>query len=365
MIHPMKDARTDLKGMSLGELEAFFRTRGKERYRARQVSRWIYQKVAEEFSAMTDLSRGFREELMATCRISSPAAEIMELSRDGTEKFLFRLEDGEAVESVLIPEENRRTLCVSTQAGCALSCVFCATGASGFRRNMTSAEIIHQVCFAARRLAERGERLTNVVFMGTGGPVSGELRRVAQRGQRRGTLTPYACRPEIPAAGGGRRDAGNPPPERPQGDRGGRPPFRGERFPRRRAFSGAPVVGNPRQGQPDLLQPASPREFPFPFPGVSRPLPRRPHERGNPDHHPGKKRSGHPRRLRTTDRRLQGPAGPRENRLPGKGRTEKPLSPGNLLLILVKMESPEGSGKGPCRIFSVLSAVPACTRWRE
>ena len=171
MIHPMKDARTDLKGMSLGELEAFFRTRGKERYRARQVSRWIYQKVAEEFSAMTDLSRGFREELVATCRISSPAAEIMELSRDGTEKFLFRLEDGEAVESVLIPEENRRTLCVSTQAGCALSCVFCATGASGFRRNMTSAEIIHQVCFAARRLAERGERLTNVVFMGMGEPL--------------------------------------------------------------------------------------------------------------------------------------------------------------------------------------------------
>ena len=167
----MKDARTDLKGMSLGELEAFFRTRGKEQYRARQVSRWIYQKYAEEFSAMTDLSRGFREELVATCRISSPAAEIMELSRDGTEKFLFRLEDGEAVESVLIPEENRRTLCVSTQAGCALSCVFCATGASGFRRNMTSAEIIHQVCFAARRLAERGERLTNVVFMGMGEPL--------------------------------------------------------------------------------------------------------------------------------------------------------------------------------------------------
>src|SRR4030066_8309 len=95
----------------------------------------------------------------------------MELSRDGTEEVLFRLEDGESVASVLIPEENRRTLCGSTQAGCALSCVFCATGASGFRRNMTSAEIIHQVCFAARRLAERGERLADVVVRGLGDPL--------------------------------------------------------------------------------------------------------------------------------------------------------------------------------------------------
>lgn len=167
----MKDARTDLKGMPLQELEDFFRSRGKERYRTRQVSRWLYRKFVEEFSMMTDLSRDFREEMEAVCRISSPPAEKVELSLDGTEKVLFRLEDGEGVESVLIPEERRRTLCVSTQAGCALSCVFCATGASGFRRNMTSAEIIHQVCFAGRKMAERGERLTNVVFMGMGEPL--------------------------------------------------------------------------------------------------------------------------------------------------------------------------------------------------
>ncbi len=171
MMNAMKDARTDLKGMPLPELEEFFRSRGKERYRTRQVSRWLYRKFAEEFSTMTDLSRDFRKEMETMCRISSPPAEKVELSLDGTEKVLFRLEDGEGVESVLIPEKSRRTLCVSTQAGCALSCVFCATGASGFRRNMTSAEIIHQVCFAGRRLAERGERLTNVVFMGMGEPL--------------------------------------------------------------------------------------------------------------------------------------------------------------------------------------------------
>jgi len=163
--------RTDLKGMSLPELETFLSRWGKERYRARQVSRWIYQGFAEDFSAMTDLSKDFREELSRNCRVSSPPAERVEVSADGTEKYLFRLEDGESVESVLIPEEDRRTLCISSQVGCALKCGFCATGATGFRRNMASAEIVHQVGFAAKRLAERGERLTNVVFMGMGEPL--------------------------------------------------------------------------------------------------------------------------------------------------------------------------------------------------
>ena len=171
MANRRSDERTDLKGMTLAELEDLFRFRGRERYRARQVSRWIYRKHIEEFSAMSDLSRDFRQELMTSCRVSSPVAEKTERSRDGTEKVLFRLEDGESIESVLIFEEGRRTLCVSTQAGCALSCRFCATGRSGFRRNLTSAEIIHQACFAARRLTERGERLTNVVFMGMGEPL--------------------------------------------------------------------------------------------------------------------------------------------------------------------------------------------------
>lgn len=171
MMNPMNDVRTDLKGMPLSELADFFRSRGKEGYRAGQVSRWLYREFAEDFSVMHDLSRSLREEMEATCRISSPPAEKEERSLDGTEKVLFRLEDGEGIESVLIPEEGRRTLCVSTQAGCALSCVFCATGATGFRRNMTSAEIIHQACFAGRRLAERGERITNVVFMGMGEPL--------------------------------------------------------------------------------------------------------------------------------------------------------------------------------------------------
>jgi 23S rRNA (adenine2503-C2)-methyltransferase len=171
MMKAMQENRTDLKGMPLAELEAFLSRWGKERYRARQISRWIYRGFVEDFSAMTDLSKDFREELSRECRISSLTADKTEASADGSEKTLFRLEDGDTVECVLIPEEDRRTLCISSQAGCALKCGFCATGATGFRRNLTSAEIVHQVCFAAKRLSEREERLTNVVFMGMGEPL--------------------------------------------------------------------------------------------------------------------------------------------------------------------------------------------------
>ena len=163
--------RTDLKGMTLPELTEFLGRWGKERYRARQLSRWIYQRFADDFAGMTDLSKEFRGLLAASCRISGPPAERVETSADGTEKYLFRLEDGEAVESVLIPDDGRQTLCISSQVGCALECGFCATGAGGFRRNMTSAEIVHQPFFAAKRLAGRGERLSNVVFMGMGEPL--------------------------------------------------------------------------------------------------------------------------------------------------------------------------------------------------
>ncbi len=167
----MNDSGIDLIGMPLEEMEGFFSRWGKERYRARQIFRWIYGRFARDFSAMTDLSGSFREELSRECRIGAPAVEKAEASVDGTEKYLFRLEDGESVESVLIPEEDRRTLCISSQVGCALGCRFCATGAAGFRRNMTSAEIVGQVLFAAERLAAAGERLSNVVFMGMGEPL--------------------------------------------------------------------------------------------------------------------------------------------------------------------------------------------------
>ena len=157
--------------MPLGELETLFSQWGKQRYRARQVSRWIYGKLVDDFAVMTNLSKEFRAQLSLSCRISSPPVERIDVSSDGTEKALFRFEDGAAVESVLIPDEDRRTLCISSQAGCALGCAFCATAAMGFRRDLLSSEIVHQVFFFARRLAERGEKLSNVVFMGMGEPL--------------------------------------------------------------------------------------------------------------------------------------------------------------------------------------------------
>lgn len=163
--------RMDIKGMTLPELEEFLSRWGKERYRARQLFRWIYQKHVDDFADMTDLSKELRGILAGACRISGFPAERIETSVDETEKYLFRLEDGETVESVLIPDEGRRTLCISSQVGCPLECGFCATGATGFRRNMTSAEIVQQACFVAKRLAGRGESLSNVVFMGMGEPL--------------------------------------------------------------------------------------------------------------------------------------------------------------------------------------------------
>ena len=283
--------------MTLPELEEFLSRWGKERYRARQLFRWIYQKHAGDFAAMTDLSKELRGILAASCRISGFPAERVETSADGTEKYLFRLEDGEAVESVLIPDEGRRTLCISSQVGCPLLCGFCATGAAGFRRNMTSAEIVQQACFAAKRLAEREERLSNVVFMGMGEPllnvpevsrtigillsqfgfgISGkrvtvstagivpemlharadvprELRRLDQRRPGRSPFPPDAGQPEIPAEGGRRRDAPDPAAKRAEGDRGVRPAGGGERFARGRARALAPVPWRTDQGQSHSL----------------------------------------------------------------------------------------------------------------
>jgi 23S rRNA (adenine2503-C2)-methyltransferase len=167
----MDDARTDLKGIPLAELEGVLARHGKERYRARQLFRWLYRHLASSFAEMTDLSREFRSALEEGYSIASPPAERTDVSRDGTTKFLFRLADGEAAESVLIPDEERRTLCISSQAGCALACRFCATGATGFRRDMTPSEVIHQVCHGERALRSRGEAITNVVFMGMGEPL--------------------------------------------------------------------------------------------------------------------------------------------------------------------------------------------------
>jgi len=161
----------DLKNLSLGELEALIAGLGKERYRARQIMRWLYGRGASSFEEMTDLAKGLRAELGRTARISSLAPLAEERSPDGTRKYLFGLEDGNQVESVLIPDNGRLTLCISTQAGCAMGCRFCLTGMGGFARDLTAGEILDQIVRVTRAL-EPSERITNCVLMGMGEPLA-------------------------------------------------------------------------------------------------------------------------------------------------------------------------------------------------
>jgi len=159
-------AKIDIKNFNLAELEQFLSGRGKERFRATQIFKWIYQYDATTFTEMSNLSKTLREELEEIACIGTLAPTTVEVGSDGTRKYLFTLEDGEAVESVLIPDEGRNTLCISSQVGCAMACEFCLTGTFSLTRNLTTAEIINQVC-SVRKDAE----IRNIVFMGMGEPL--------------------------------------------------------------------------------------------------------------------------------------------------------------------------------------------------
>lgn len=160
----------DIKNMGIEELESFLGGMGKEKYRSSQLFKWLYQANVEAFDEMTNLSKVFREDLKKTVFISSLDIEKAETSRDGTVKYLFTLVDGNAVESVLIPEEKRKTLCISSQVGCLLDCRFCLTGQAGMARNLTTSEIINQILTVNRTLPA-DKLVTNIVFMGMGEPL--------------------------------------------------------------------------------------------------------------------------------------------------------------------------------------------------
>lgn len=158
--------RTDLKNLTLPALEQFLQGQGKERYRATQIFKWLYQHDVSSFDEMTNVSKALRAELARTACISRLVPETVEVGSDGTRKYLFMLEDGNAVESVIIPDEDRNTLCISSQAGCAMQCAFCLTGTFSLTRNLTTAEIVNQI-LAVRRDVE----VRNIVMMGMGEPL--------------------------------------------------------------------------------------------------------------------------------------------------------------------------------------------------
>jgi len=165
----------NLLDYDLDGLAAFCERLGEKRFRATQLFRWIHQKGAARFDDMTDLAKSLREKLKTTAHVQSPNVLSQHISTDGTIKWLFDVGGGNAIETVFIPEDDRGTLCISSQAGCAVGCRFCSTGHQGFSRNLTPAEIIGQLWFAEhflrKHLGVEERVISNVVMMGMGEPL--------------------------------------------------------------------------------------------------------------------------------------------------------------------------------------------------
>jgi len=165
----------NLLDFDLEGLAAFCERLGEKRFRATQLFRWIHQRGAGDFDQMSDLAKSLREKLKTTAHVAGLPVISQHESADGTIKWLFDVGNGDAVEAVFIPEDDRGTLCVSSQAGCAVGCRFCSTGHQGFSRNLTTGEIVAQLWFAEhflRKHLKRNERvISNVVMMGMGEPL--------------------------------------------------------------------------------------------------------------------------------------------------------------------------------------------------
>ena len=170
--------KVNLLGMTRAQMEEFFVSIGEKKFRATQIIKWIHQLGVDNFEEMSNVSKALRVKLQAIAEIRPPEVIYKEFSNDGTRKWVLKVGENSMVETVLIPDGDRKTLCVSSQVGCALDCSFCSTGKQGFQRDLTTAEIIGQVWVANRSYFEenqdydsRTRALTNVVMMGMGEPL--------------------------------------------------------------------------------------------------------------------------------------------------------------------------------------------------
>ena len=166
--------KTNLLGMNRQDMEAFFTTLGEKAFRASQLMKWIHQLNVDDFRQMTNISKALQQTLAEKAEIRPLEVVVDELSADGTRKWVLRLADGNCIETVFIPEDDRGTLCISSQVGCALDCSFCSTARQGFSRNLSTADILSQVWLATRLLHEEhrpGRNISNVVLMGMGEPL--------------------------------------------------------------------------------------------------------------------------------------------------------------------------------------------------
>ncbi len=159
-----------LKGLTLGELEEYFVSVGEPKYRGHQLFNWMYNHISFDFLEMQNITKELRKKLSATCELKTlDLSETQSSYSTGTKKYLFSTYDNKKIESVLIPEKERNTLCISTQVGCPLDCKFCATGLMGYKRNLTVGEIADQYLMAAKENGK--DNITNIVFMGMGEPL--------------------------------------------------------------------------------------------------------------------------------------------------------------------------------------------------
>ncbi|MGJ3237547.1 MAG: 23S rRNA (adenine(2503)-C(2))-methyltransferase RlmN [Anaerolineae bacterium] len=197
----------NLYDLSKDNLQALLKSWGEPSYRAQQLYNWLYEHRVNNFDAMTNLPASLRERLAQDAVLGTLETVAEQSSNDGTTKRLYRLPDGQLIESVLMPyDDHRRTACISSQAGCAMGCVFCATGQMGFARNLSATEIFEQAMRFARELEAEGERLSNIVMMGMGEPfhnydaVMEAIRRLMnelQIGQRHITVSTVGMVPQI------------------------------------------------------------------------------------------------------------------------------------------------------------------------
>ena len=164
---PVKQKPLNLLDFDREGLAAFFVGLGEKPFRATQLLKWVYQEDVVDFNLMTNFSKPLRSYLSENCTIATPEIVLEKIACDGTRKWVVQASCGNQIETVFIPEENRGTLCVSSQVGCALACTFCSTAQQGFNRNLTTAEIIGQVMVAQERLGQE-RKITNVVMMGMG-----------------------------------------------------------------------------------------------------------------------------------------------------------------------------------------------------
>lgn len=162
--------KIDLKSLSREELFSFAKEQALPKYRVDQLLHWMYERYAQDIQEITEFSKTLREDIGKGAYISNLALVTRQRSKDGTEKFLFSLEDGQTIESVMIPDDDRRTLCISSQVGCAMACSFCLTGETGLVRNLKAHEIVEQI-ISVNRLISPG-RISNIVLMGMGEPLA-------------------------------------------------------------------------------------------------------------------------------------------------------------------------------------------------